>query len=298
VGSVEASEGFERTIIWILGGVGLCALLLGWLIARFVSNRILVPISQLTKSVRSISLGKGDFCHNYHASDEIGELVKTLDSQLEQIADFTLREREFKSHASHELRTPATVIKGAVEILKQRVDRGDDKLLQPLGRIERALEDIRTLIDSFLLLARQEQDPGAEEMCGLPMVVKEVADAHGYLLEGKPVQVRVRTEEGGSVRCPMSMVTIALGNLVRNAFQYTTTGEVEIISLPDRVRVHDTGPGFDAVETRSGLGLTIVRRICERMGWRLEVSSTPEKGTQAELIFSLPPGKEDQPQKG
>jgi signal transduction histidine kinase len=81
-------------------------------------------------------------------------------------------------------------------------------------------------------------------------------------------------------------VTITLGNLVRNAFQYTMQGKVKILVCTDRVSVCDSGPGITASRRGAGLGLTIVERLCEKLHWRFIINSTPNQGTRADLIFN------------
>ena len=73
---------------------------------------------------------------------------------------------------------------------------------------------------------------------------------------------------------------------MRNAFQYTMRGKVEIIALTDRVSIYDSGPGIDSTMQRAGIGLTIVERLCERMNWRLTITCVPGEGTRADLIFN------------
>ena len=188
-------------------------------------------------------------------------LAETIEDLLIRISEFTRREREFTSHASHELRTPVTVIRGAIEILKSRNSEEHGKIRDPLARIDRAVTDIEMLIDTFLLLARKEQLPDNDETCDLQTIVTKVVDSHRYLLKEKPVEVKVQTADAGSVRAPASLVSIALGNLVRNAFQYTMRGRIEITALTDRVSVHDGGSGFDPARQGAGVGLTIVERL-------------------------------------
>ncbi|MDY6952668.1 MAG: HAMP domain-containing sensor histidine kinase [Thermodesulfobacteriota bacterium] len=287
VASMEAPDQHETFMIIAVTGLGLGLLFIGWILARSVSNRILNPISGLAKEVQSLSLDRDTVAlRSYTAADEVGTLAGTIDQLLKRISAFTRREREFTSHASHELRTPVTVIKGAVEILKCRSSEKDQAIRRPLARIERAVTDMEMLIDTFLLLARQGQDPDEEETCDLPTVVKKVVASYQYLLEAKPVEVAVRTADAGTVQAPSSLVTIALGNLVRNAFQHTMTGKVEILALADGVRVHDSGPGIDGDQQSGGLGLTIVARLCERMNWRFVITGAPGEGTRAELVFS------------
>lgn len=172
-----------------------------------------------------------------------------------------------------------------MEILKSRLHATDLAIQKPVLRIERAVKDIEMLIDTFLLLARQGQVPDADETCELPVVVDRVVATYDYLLEGKPVKVAVETADGGRVQAPTALATIALVNLVRNAFQYTPRGKVEILVLADRMRVCNSGSGIESSRRSAGLGLTIVERLCERMNWRFSITGTPGEGTRAELIF-------------
>ena len=287
VGSVEASEGLEWLAKLALLGAGMGVLLLGWLLARSLSNRILVPIFKLAEAVRSLGVQKENARLDYDPTpDEVGVLAETVDHLLIRISEFTRREREFTAHASHELRTPASVIRGAVEILESRIGDDQIKIKAPLERIDRAVMEIERLIDTFLLLARKEQIPDQNDTCDLREVVTEVVASHRYLLGSKPVEVKTDTADSGSVRAPAALVTIAIGNLVRNAFQYTTRGRIEIIALGDRVSVRDSGPGIDAAKQKIGVGLTIVKRLCERMKWQFTISESAEGGTRADLVFT------------
>lgn len=286
VGAFEFSEGFERAVDVALLGVALAILLVGWLLAHSVSNRVLRPVSKLADSVRSLSLeGDNPSLPSYDAPDEIGTLAETIDSLLHRIAAFMRREREFTSHASHELRTPATVIRGAVEVLRTREGPQAHRDQEPLARIERAVADIEALTDTFLLLARHDKPVPPDEECDLRQIIDDLVDAHRHLLEGKAVKVEIRTDEADPIRASSSVVSIAVGNLVRNAFQYTIEGRVEISAQGDRVCVTDTGPGLESPPGGSGLGLTIVERLCERMNWEFTISDCPSGGARAELLF-------------
>lgn len=287
VGSIETTDRFESYLILALTGVALGIVLLGWALARALSNRILDPISALAGEVQALTPEDEHLAlKGYDTQDEVGTLAQKVNQLLGRIADFTRREREFTSHASHELRTPVTVIRGAMEILRGRSENAGPACQRPMARIERAVKDIEMLIDTFLLLARHGQIPDKGETCNLPEIVDAVVAAHHYLLVGKLVDVDVRTTDAGPVPAPASLVTIALGNLVRNAFKYTSRGRVMISAGEGRVCVRDSGPGFDSSRQGAGLGLTIVERLCERMDWDFTIYGTPGEGARAELVFT------------
>jgi signal transduction histidine kinase len=155
----------------------------------------------------------------------------------------------------------------------------------PLARIERAVADIEVLIDTFLLLAREDRAISVDGACDLGTIVGDVVEAHRHLLASKAVDVGIDTGESGTLHAPPAVVSIAVANLVRNAFQHTTAGSVDICAQADRVCVVDTGPGLGPSSGVAGLGLTIVKRLCERMGWTFTIADGRAGGTRAELVF-------------
>jgi signal transduction histidine kinase len=286
VGEVELTDRFELTVVLFLVAIGVSLLLIGRFLAHMVANHILKPVSALAQRVQSMPLGPNiPPASDAIALDEVGFLAGAIDDLRDRVAAFTEREREFTSHASHELRTPATVIKGAVELLKERGADHDTQLREPLARIERAVTEIEGLIGMFLLLARQEQVGMEVASCDLADLVEGIVADHRGLLRDKPVKVHVETGQAGTIEAPPGLVSIAVANLVRNAFQYTASGDVIITVLPCAVSIVDTGPGITAAEWDSGIGLKIVTRLCERMGWHYTLSNTDAGGTRAELVF-------------
>lgn len=177
------------------------------------------------------------------------------------------------------------MIKGAVEIIKGRIDLKSPKTGHPLLRIERAISEMESLIETFLFLARHGQKPDEDTRCDLVVVVNTVVDSCRHLLESKPVDINLSIPDSQIVQAPESLVSIAIGNLVRNAFMYIDEGKVEISVLKDKLVVQDNGPGIDPAQQGKGLGLTIVRRLCERMQWTFNIVSRQGDGTRAELIF-------------
>ncbi len=289
VKSYEFSDDFEFTFSLALLAVASFIFLVGWILSIIISSQIMTPITTLAKTVRSFS-PDDPFkpLSNYNAEDEVGLLVSTINELMKRIDQFVQREREFTLFASHELRTPLSVIKGATEIIQTELGDDNKNLLGPLERIDLSIKELDVLISTFLMLARQDQlyNP-KDQPCEMKLVAEEVIETYRYLLEGKSVEVILDTKEAGSVLAPARVVNIAIGNLVRNAFQYTMTGRVEIICKVESIQVRDTGLGFknSKYSSGTGLGLLIVRRLCERMDWDNKISKLPHGGTQTDLFF-------------
>jgi signal transduction histidine kinase len=244
--------------------------------------------------------GRPEPLKKHFANDEVGQLAAALDDYSTRLTELVERDREFNADVSHELRTPLAVIASTTELLQGSPDL-TDKLRERLRRIERAVRQSTELTDALLLLSRRErQAPTDGETTDVARVVEQVVDVQRPHLGNKPVNVRVEIEEPLAAAAPSSVVAVALGNLVGNAFKYTQTGEVVVTVGHGRVAVEDTGPGIAADEAEklfergvrgtsagkgAGLGLAIVRRLCELYGWRVALAPRPQGGAVATLEF-------------
>jgi signal transduction histidine kinase len=260
----------------------------------FVGRRIVIPMSELadavTQGVTPLPLTD--------RTDELGILARALDAHTSALRAVLDRERFFTGDVSHELRTPLTVIMGAAEILLQ--GDADGAQHAPAERIYRAAQEATECVNVLLLLARAPQ----LARCA-PVPVCEVAhretERYQAMVADKPVALRCVGEAHIAVRAPVELCTAAIGNLVRNACQYTEEGSVTVVLQPGRVIVEDTGPGLpDAVRQTmgqgdraapssgsagTGLGLSLVIRICEYLGATLEYANRPGGGSRFTIIF-------------
>jgi signal transduction histidine kinase len=255
---------------------------LGAVLGGLVGRRIVIPLRELadavTHDVTPLPL--------LERSDELGILARALDAHTSELRAFLDRERFFTGDVSHELRTPLTVIMGAAEILLQ--DDAHAAVRAPAERIYRAAREATECITVLLLLAR------APEVANLPPVsvsaiARRETERYQFMLAHKPVALRCIGTADVVVRAPSELCMSAVGNLIRNACQYTETGAVTVELQPGRIVVSDTGPGQRAAPSSgsagTGLGLSLVTRICEYLGATLEYRDCPEGGSCFSIIF-------------
>ncbi|MFZ1392628.1 MAG: HAMP domain-containing sensor histidine kinase [Dokdonella sp.] len=275
---------------------GLLSLLMGlWL-----SSRVMSPVTGLASRLRELrKTGKYEPMAPRFANDEVGELALALDDYAARLTRLVERDREFNADVSHELRTPLAVIATTTELLMGQ--DLPDKARERLHRIERAVRQSTELTDALLLLSRSErQAPADGETTDVAHVVEQVIDISRPHLGTKPVSVRLDVEQPLFAAAPSSVVAVALTNLISNAFKYTQQGEVTVIVGHGRVAVEDTGPGIAAEDAErlfergergttlvkgAGLGLAIVRRLCELYGWKVSLAPRPQGGAVATLRF-------------
>ncbi len=267
---------------------------LGW----WIAGRVIAPVRLLAEQVSELQPDRPlDREAIPKADDEVERLYEAFADYQLRLIGFIARERAFTGDASHELRTPLSVIRGAAEVLQASPDL-DPSQQRPLERITRAVLEMERLIEALLALAREEGAMMTGQSCRLDRITEHLVEQLRPLLKHKPVTVDCRTGEAVTVEGDCSLLTVVVGNLIRNAFSYTSRGRVLVAVDSQGVRVRDTGPGIPA-ELReniferyargqrtdgAGIGLSLAKRICERNGWSLELQSEEGQGTEVRLF--------------
>lgn len=240
------------------------------------------------------------------------KLPKDMDSEAEvlaaslhdfgqRIGQFVEREQTFTANASHELRTPLTVIRVASDMV------AGESCLSPLAqrsiiRIQKASKEMESLIEGFLLLARENDFGHSEHPYWISEVIADEAEKAQLLIRDKPIEWITRINHDFQVSVPYYVFSIVIGNLIRNACHYTDHGSIEVTVDRNRVQVMDTGIGMSQEQlgrvfelfyrgesgnqTGKGIGMSLVKKFCDRFGWTITLESEPGKGTIATV--SLP----------
>ena len=165
--------------------------------------------------------------------------------------------------------------------------------------IQRAATDLGEMLDMLLVLARTPQTPGGR--CDVNAVLRAEIERCQPLLHGRPVRLKLIEHSPLTVTAPRQAIAIVVGNLLRNAINYTETGDITVVVLERSVTITDTGPGIATedlphVFTRhfrgrgnsqagSGIGLAIVARLCDRFGWQPRVEPAADGGVVASVRF-------------
>lgn len=277
-----------RLLVWVSLGIALALGLFIWLLLRQVSG----PMEKLAQWTRRLTPQKltapvPDFTY-----PELNEMAGLIRSSLSSVQDTLEREQRFLRHASHELRTPISVIRSNVCLMRKIRTTPDcqsrpEKEKQVMERVDRASLTMKHLTETLLWLSRDEKDPLPTEEVKLGDLLKMSIEVLEYLLQDKSVKVTCTTDES-TVLVPVAPVKIVLGNLVRNAYQHSWQGEISIIQeggsvhiknpIPESSEVGASDPGF-------GLGLQLTERLTRRMGWDYQAKT--EAGVyHASVCFS------------
>ena len=274
--------------------------LLGWLLAR----KVIEPVVRLSSQVRHPDqlLDRAPQLAPDYAEDEVGRLAASFDTTLGLLRRALMRERLFTSDVSHELRTPLMVVASSSELLLESPGL-DTRSRAQVQRIARACEEMRELVQTFLLLARSSADAVvAAPQAGLREVADSLVEQWREPIEAKGLTFDYYPEQCGAGEYNSPLLRSVLGNLLRNAWHYTEQGRIELRLWAEGFVVEDSGVGIPQAEREAmfqpfvrggaargeglGLGLSLVQRICESQGWSVELSDAEPRGCRFEVCLA------------
>lgn len=276
------------------------AVFLGWLLAR----KVMAPVVRLARQVRHRDqlLGLAPPLAPDYAADEVGELAVAFDATLGRLRQALSRERMFTSDVSHELRTPLMVLASSCELLLENpgIDRRGRAQVE---RIARACEEMRELVQTFLMLARTpREDASTSPRLTLNQAAENLLALWREPIEAKGLKLIYDPGNPLDIRYNATFLHAVMGNLLRNALHYTEHGFIRLTLEPSGFVVEDSGVGIPEEKREAmfepfvrgnekrgeglGLGLSLVQRICENQGWSVSLSTMEPNGCRFHVQLS------------
>ena len=313
VESVNSTMLLGRSAIVIMLILIPLILLLTALGGYYITKRAFRPINNIAKTANDITTQK-DITRRIEIEpdskeDELYHLSATLNKMLDKIENLIKQEKQFTSDASHELRTPISVILAQGEyLLDIAKDEKEKELAQTI--VDKS-KQISKLVSRLLLLARIDQNRQKfnKEKVDIGVIIDVAIDSMKELASQKEILLFVNVPEGTIVDADESLLLSAITNLISNGIKYgNESGYVSVsaskIGDKTEVIVADNGVGIseehiDKIWTRfyrvddvrndeygsSGLGLSMVKSIIELHGGKITVKSELGQGTEFRIIL-------------
>ncbi|MCB1664951.1 MAG: HAMP domain-containing histidine kinase [Pseudomonadales bacterium] len=281
-------------LLYGLGIVMVVALIMGITAIR----AILAPVRGLSQRLTEIQPGERSLriADDYQGT-EIGQIAAAFDKYMERLDRFVERERSFTAAASHELRTPLSVMLGAVDVLASNPQSAASQ--RAIERIRRACSEMLAFIEATLYLSREEAmqiDQSAPAQ--MSAIVERLLEDNADLIQSRGIRVEKHFQGSPVVSAPTSLLQITVSNLLRNAIEHTAGGTIRVDLNAERICIADSGEGIAADKLQqvfersystkqggTGLGLNLVRRICDRFQWEITIDSELGVGTTVCVIF-------------
>ena len=270
-----------------------------------IARRAFLPLDRITATAAAIGEA-ADLSRRVEVppgDNEFTRLARTFNQMFERLERSFEAEQQFTADASHELRTPVSVIKSACEYAEKYGETPEERE-ETMAMIHRQADRMSLLIEQLLRITRLDQGTGIslQENVDLTELVR-TACADQPREEGR---LLVEAEAGISVRGDAALLTRLLQNLIDNGFKYGKPGGHVWVSLRREagevlLSVRDDGVGIEKDQQEkvwqrfyqvdpsrsggsgAGLGLAMVRKIAQTHGGRVELESVPGLGS----VFTL-----------
>jgi two-component system OmpR family sensor kinase len=295
----------------LLSGAGCVVLVLGLLIGGVITSGALRPLVSISSTARKIS--DGDLSQRIpppREENEISDLVRVLNETFTRLESSFARQVQFTADASHELRTPISVVLTHAQNALSR-ERSSEEYRESLGACQRAARRMRQLTESLLALARLDNGNHGvgREVCRLDHIAGDALSLLGPMAMEQRVTVSYDPEPVSFTGNPEQISQVVI-NLISNAIRYNSAGGLVIVKITSdpefaTLSVHDTGQGiatediphlferfYRADKARSGnnggagLGLAITAAIIKAHGGTIDVRS--ELGAGSIFTVRLP----------
>lgn len=293
-------EGVEGAIsAAVAAGTVVVVLILG-LVVMWRLGLVIQPLAMLAHQVEELKPAQADqnVVLDEDASAEMVVIADAFNDYLRRNQSFVEREHAFIASSSHELRTPIAVIAGAAELVLGDADVPPAARNQ-VARIHRTARNVEQLISLLLTLVK---DPSrladSSDHVALDQLLPEIMEDHRYLTRDKDLTLVLEKMSPCEIVAPVTIVQAAIGNLLRNAIENSDRGEIRISLQSDAtVVIEDPGHGMSPEEISEiyarmargggrdggGIGLDLISRLCEHLGWNLTFSSVSGRGTRTTL---------------
>ena len=307
--SQEESSSVLHNLFIVLSFTYLILVFVLYLIMYYVASKAIKPVQKLIQSASQINESNiSSRLPLPNNKDEIYKLATTFNDLLNRIENSIEQQKQFTADASHEMRTPLTIIKGTLEVLLRK-ERTPEQYEKKINEVITQTDRLSYLFDQLLQLARAESNNTIikKEKIILKEKIEHLINGGDLLLNKN--QIKYNIPSNCVVFADAALLDRILENIISNAIKYNTpNGNItfEWNEKSNSLLIKDEGIGiskdqqpylfnrfYRADNSRSsetkgnGLGLSIVKKLCELQHIKISVESAENKGTSFTLQFPV-----------
>jgi signal transduction histidine kinase len=295
---VTEIEHSEELLHLILAVAWVVLLVIVFFISRILSSKLSGPIAQLADELSRIDPDqRGVRLGERFADDEVGRIAQAFDSYTAKMDDYVEKQMAFAAMASHELRSPLTIVQTSADLIASR--RADPDILPHLEKIQRASSGMANMIHALLAVTRDRPTDQPRERVALRPLVEEILESQQPEIRAKQIDIDNRLDAGTVVEADPTLLTVVLTNLIRNGVKHGGKSSIRIDMQDQVLSIADSGIGIDPESLQRifdfgvrgqnsqgyGIGLYISRLVCDYQGWSLALEPNPGGGIIARVYF-------------
>lgn len=278
-----------ENILYILSFILPIILIFALLAANFLIYKSFLPIQNILDELKQINANDlSARLKNSKNQDEINQLINEINNLLSRLENSFEQISQFSSNASHELKTPLTIIKGEIEIALRK-DRSQDEYKKALSNCLEEISSIEKTTNDLLFLAKNEKDLliEKEQIFYLDEIVDESINELKSYTKIQEVEIEFIIENSGELKGIPNLLKIAIKNGLKNAIQFSNKNSKVIVKIYEKdemynVMIQDFGIGISSDELSkifdkfyrtdksrnknsggTGLGMSILKKIVD-----------------------------------
>lgn len=282
-------------------------LLIAWVVLLFmvmvlshvISRKLTDPVTRLSEEVsRLVPDQRGVQLSKHYEKDEVGKIAQAFDLYLKRMDDYVEKQIAFAAMASHELRSPMTIIQTSTELIDCQHD--DVATRTQVEKIQRATRSMVEMIDALLQVTRDQKPARETRPLKLCFVIDDILNMLQNDIHSKNIRIKNTLLETHIVKADKTLATVVCSNLIKNALKHGSESGIRIEMAEKKLSIIDSGYGISQDELEHifdfayrghssqgyGIGLYVSKLICDHQGWELSLSKNPEGGTQATIDFT------------
>ena len=305
--TITFEKQYIRYLLWTLFLADLIGLGLAVMAGNILSKKVLKSLKNVTKTAHEISAGNMNKRLTVENSGaEVNELSISFNTMLDRLEKSFTQQQRFISDASHELRTPITVIRGYVDILEKYGAKDKELLEEATAEIKKSAQNMQYLVENLLFLARA--DAGAQPLKNSPVELNEILKI--TVENFKNPRLKFSNDKHFKTAGDAEFLKKMFAAFIDNALIYSQEKvSVTLKNLGDTavVEISDKGIGIapenldkifdrffrgdksraksDEDKISAGLGLSIAKWVADIHGVKIEVASELGAGTTFKLTF-------------
>ncbi len=270
-----------------------------FVLSHLISRKLADPISRLSEEVshlvpdqRGVQLSK------HYEKDEVGKIAHAFDLYLKRMDDYVEKQIAFAAMASHELRSPMTIIQTSTELIDCQHD--DFATKTQVEKIQRATRGMIEMIDALLQVTRDQNPARETRPLKLCFVIDDILNMLQNDIHSKNIDIKNTLIETDIVKADKTLATVVCSNLIKNAIKHGSNSGIRIEMTDKEISIIDSGFGISQDDLEHifdftyrghssqgyGIGLYVSKLICDHQGWVLTLSQNPEGGTRASVNFT------------
>jgi signal transduction histidine kinase len=293
---ISLIEEYEENLTFVVVSLTAIGIISSIILGLWFTGIMARPVTNLARTIKQLSPNDTKLALRTDDQD-LNVIEDAIESYLQKLAGFLIKEKQFSGITSHELRTPLTTILATVETLLEDETLEKQTKIR-IARIHRSALDMQYVSESLLQLIKFSPEK-ILHLSPWPIsnLLTELIKEYQALKRDNKIDLIFEFQSEYLSTALPEIVKLIIGNLIRNALQHTRAGTIKVRLADNKITVSDTGSGMsegiiekynqsstdDILASESGLGLIIVSRLCHQIGWQSSLAKNTENG----LIVSI-----------